>query len=161
MECKQLLTRHRCSSSVASLCMPSRLHAVVQRSIRNSSNSRSPAGACSSPNHISAAVAEHQLLAPGCSPISICPAAPHPQSTLFLVLQMYSESMKDFMVKVIARSGLGQQSTYLPEAINPMFGEEPKNDMATAMLEAKTVMCGAVEDLLSKTGAVRCRAVYA
>lgn len=65
---------------------------------------------------------------------------------------MYSEDMKEFMVKVVGRSGLGQQSTYLPQAINPMFGEEPKNDMATAMLEAKTVMCGAVEDLLNKTG---------
>lgn len=56
------------------------------------------------------------------------------------------------MVKVVERSGLGQKSTYLPKAINPMFGQEPKNDMATAMLEAKAVMCGAVEELLTKTG---------
>lgn len=65
---------------------------------------------------------------------------------------MYSEGTRDFMVKVVSRSGLGQKSTYLPKAINPMFGQEPKNDMATAMLEARTVMCGAVEELLTKTG---------
>jgi hypothetical protein len=46
--------------------------------------------------------------------------------------------------------------TYLPKAINPIHAKEPVNDMATAGLEAKAVMSGAVEDLLAKTGAQRC-----
>ncbi|KAF6265202.1 FAE1/Type III polyketide synthase-like protein-domain-containing protein [Scenedesmus sp. NREL 46B-D3] len=65
---------------------------------------------------------------------------------------MYSEDMKDFMVKVVSRSGLSQKGTYLPKAINPIHAREPINDMATAGLEAKAVMTGAVEDLLAKTG---------
>jgi hypothetical protein len=43
--------------------------------------------------------------------------------------------------------------TYLPKAINPIHAKEPVNDMATAGLEAKAVMGGAVEDLLAKKGA--------
>lgn len=65
---------------------------------------------------------------------------------------MYSEDMKDFMVKVVTRSGLSQKGTYLPPSINPILAKEPHNDMATALKEAQQVMCGAVEELLAKTG---------
>ena len=84
-------------------------------------------------------------------PLELCKTAETGHPLLF-VKQMYDQSTRDGMVKVVSRSGLGQKSTYLPRAINPMFGEEPKNDMTTAMMEAKTVMCGAVEELLTKTG---------
>eukprot|EP00879_Flechtneria_rotunda_P028867 GHRR01031100.1.p1 GENE.GHRR01031100.1~~GHRR01031100.1.p1 ORF type:complete len:243 (-),score=83.47 GHRR01031100.1:164-892(-) len=65
---------------------------------------------------------------------------------------MYSEELRDFMVKVVTRSGLNQSGTFLPAAVNPLLSKEPKYDMATAMEEAKAVMTGAVEDLLAKTG---------
>jgi len=38
-----------------------------------------------------------------------------------LLLQMYSPEMKDFMVKVVSRSGLSQNGTYLPPAIHPQL----------------------------------------
>eukprot|EP00775_Hariotina_reticulata_P006451 gene6451-6680_t len=65
---------------------------------------------------------------------------------------MYSEGMKDFMVKVVERSGLSQSGTYLPAPINPMITPEPRNDITAALQEAKEVMTGAVEELLAKTG---------
>jgi hypothetical protein len=44
-------------------------------------------------------------------------------------------------------------NTYLPAAINPEVNREgPKYDMDTAKKEAEMVMCGAVSDLLEKTG---------
>ena len=70
----------------------------------------------------------------------------------FLILQMYSTEAKDFMVKVLERSGLSSEGTYLPAAIHPQLTPEPKYDMDTAMLEAKMVMTGAVQDLMTKTG---------
>jgi hypothetical protein len=65
---------------------------------------------------------------------------------------MYSEEAKDFLVKVLERSGLSAKGTYLPAAIHPQLSPEPKYDMDTAMLEAKMVMTGAVQDLMDKTG---------
>lgn len=73
---------------------------------------------------------------------------PHPPS----YLQMYSEEVKDFMVKVLEKSGLNPEGTFLPAAINPLLTSEPKNDMATALLEARMVMTGAVGELLEKSG---------
>lgn len=38
--------------------------------------------------------------------------------------QCYSPEMKDFMVKVVQRSGLSQKGTYLPPAIHPEHAAE-------------------------------------
>lgn len=60
---------------------------------------------------------------------------------------------REFVIKVVERSGLNMNGTYLPKAINPALTPDPQNDMATAMTEARMVMCGAVEELLAKSGA--------
>ncbi|KAF8069577.1 KCS2 [Scenedesmus sp. PABB004] len=69
---------------------------------------------------------------------------------------MYSDAAKDFMVKVVTRSGLSSNGTFLPAAINPLLAPEPRHDMATALEEARAVMTGAVEALLAKTGLRAC-----
>jgi hypothetical protein len=66
---------------------------------------------------------------------------------------MYVEENTQFQLKVVKKSGLDVDGTYLPPAIHPSIAEEPKTDMKTAMLEAEMVMGGAVADLLEKTGA--------
>ncbi|KAJ9525632.1 FAE1/Type III polyketide synthase-like protein-domain-containing protein [Haematococcus lacustris] len=65
---------------------------------------------------------------------------------------MYSEDMKDFMLKVFVKSGIGMESTFLPKAIHPKHTSEPTNDMTSAMKEAEMVMGGAFSDLLQRTG---------
>jgi hypothetical protein len=65
---------------------------------------------------------------------------------------MYVEENTQFQLKVVRKSGLDVDGTYLPPAIHPSIADEPKTDMKTAMLEAEMVMCGAVSDLLEKTG---------
>ncbi|KIY93827.1 3-ketoacyl-CoA synthase 5 [Monoraphidium neglectum] len=66
--------------------------------------------------------------------------------------KMYVEENTQFQLKVVRKSGLDVDGTYLPPAIHPSIADEPKTDMKTAMLEAEMVMCGAVSDLLEKTG---------
>lgn len=56
-------------------------------------------------------------------------------------------------LKVVEKSGLNRDGTYLPPAIHPSFAKEPKYDMKTAMVEAEMVMGGVVADVLEKTGA--------
>lgn len=58
-------------------------------------------------------------------------------------------------LKVVEKSGLNRDGTYLPPAIHPTFAKEPKYDMKTAMVEAEMVMGGVVADLLEKTGAFK------
>jgi 3-ketoacyl-CoA synthase len=60
----------------------------------------------------------------------------------------YSEENLEFLKKITERSGLGQK-TYLPEALwrLPM-----KPSLADARKEAETVMFGAIDELLEKTG---------
>lgn len=70
----------------------------------------------------------------------------------FLLLQMYVEENAQFQLKVVEKSGLNRDGTYLPPAIHPTFAKEPKYDMKTAMVEAEMVMGGVVADLLEKTG---------
>lgn len=65
---------------------------------------------------------------------------------------MYVEENTQFQLKVVKKSGLDVDGTYLPPAIHPSIADEPKTDMKTAMLEAEMVMGGAVSDLLEKTG---------
>lgn len=61
---------------------------------------------------------------------------------MFCVLQL----------KVVEKSGLNRDGTFLPPAIHPSFAKEPKYDMKTAMVEAEMVMGGVVADVLEKTG---------
>lgn len=56
------------------------------------------------------------------------------------------------MIKIFDRSGINPHGTYLPWNINPLCTTTPKNGMDVAMEEARMVMCGAVSDLLAKTG---------
>lgn len=65
---------------------------------------------------------------------------------------MYIEENTQFQIKVLNKSGLDKDGTYLPPAIHPSLAAEPKTDMKTSMLEAEMVMGGAVADLLEKTG---------
>lgn len=67
-------------------------------------------------------------------------------------MQMYVEENAQFQLKVVEKSGLNRDGTYLPPAIHPTYAKEPKYDMKTAMVEAEMVMGGVVADLLEKTG---------
>ena len=67
--------------------------------------------------------------------------------------QMYVEENTQFQLKVVSKSGLDLDGTYLPPAIHPSIADEPKTDMKTAMLEAEMVMGAAVSEVLEKTGA--------
>lgn len=66
---------------------------------------------------------------------------------------MYVEENAQFQLKVVEKSGLHRDGTFLPPAIHPSYAKEPKYDMKTAMIEAEMVMGGTVADLLEKTGA--------
>jgi hypothetical protein len=72
---------------------------------------------------------------------------------------MYIEENTQFQLKVVKKSGLDVDGTYLPPAIHPSIADEPKTDMKTAMLEAEMVMGGAVSDLLEKTGALHAKSM--
>jgi len=67
-------------------------------------------------------------------------------------LGLFPQDQAEFMLRVAERSGLGFNATYWPPAINPMVNPILRNDMATAMVEAEMVMCGAVQELLDRTG---------
>ncbi|KAK6929882.1 3-Oxoacyl-[acyl-carrier-protein (ACP)] synthase III, C-terminal [Dillenia turbinata] len=60
----------------------------------------------------------------------------------------FTEENLAFQKKILERSGLGQK-TYLPEAVLKV---PPNPCMAEARKEAETVMFGAVDELLAKTG---------
>lgn len=79
---------------------------------------------------------------------------PLSMSIVATVPQMYVEENAQFQLKVVEKSGLNRDGTYLPPAIHPTFAKEPKYDMKTAMIEAEMVMGGVVSDLLEKTGIV-------
>jgi len=98
-----------------------------------------PPAVCSAPTHLLLHTT-HTLLTNNQCPL-------HP------LLQMYVEENTQFQIKVLEKSGLDRDGTYLPPAIHPSIAKEPKTDMKTAMLEAEMVMGGAVGDLLEKTGA--------
>ncbi len=58
-----------------------------------------------------------------------------------------------FTERVHDKSGLGRYATYLPRAIHPVLAEgKPRTDLDAAMVECQTVMCGALDGLLKKTG---------
>lgn len=59
----------------------------------------------------------------------------------------------DFCYKIVERSGLSENGTYLPKAIHPKYNcVHPKTSINDAMEEAKMVTCGAIEGLLKKQG---------
>ncbi|KAL6765858.1 FAE1/Type III polyketide synthase-like protein-domain-containing protein [Haematococcus lacustris] len=59
----------------------------------------------------------------------------------------------NFMYRVFKRSGLGEDSTYLPASLNPgLCGGQPRTGLVEAATEAQLVLCGALEGLLAKTG---------
>lgn len=60
----------------------------------------------------------------------------------------FSDENLAFQKKILERSGLGQK-TYLPEAV---LRVPPNPCMAEARKEAETVMFGAIDELLGKTG---------
>lgn len=60
----------------------------------------------------------------------------------------FTEENLAFQKKILERSGLGQK-TYLPEAV---LRVPPNPCMAEARKEAETVMFGAIDELLAKTG---------
>lgn len=62
------------------------------------------------------------------------------------------EEIKRFMFKVMQQSGLSLTGTYLPANINPMITTEPKCDDRSSLEEARTVMGGAVQELLDRSG---------
>ncbi|KAL6763254.1 FAE1/Type III polyketide synthase-like protein-domain-containing protein [Haematococcus lacustris] len=66
--------------------------------------------------------------------------------------EMFSEDVRDFMLKVFVKSGVGMANTFLPKAIHPKHTTQPINDMASAMVEAEMVMGGCLSELLQQTG---------
>ncbi|WIA34976.1 hypothetical protein OEZ86_013257 [Tetradesmus obliquus] len=66
--------------------------------------------------------------------------------------QECKEENYEFISKVFTRSGISPCGTYLPAWINPIHTKEPKYDMDTAKKEAEMTMCGALSELLEKTG---------
>lgn len=59
----------------------------------------------------------------------------------------------DFCYKIISKSGLSENGTYLPKSIHPKYNcIKPKTSMDDAMEEAKMVIPGAVEGLLKRQG---------
>ena len=53
---------------------------------------------------------------------------------------MYSEDVRDFMMKIFVKSGISPHGTFLPPAIHPSHTKDPKSDMDSAMKEAEMVM---------------------
>lgn len=65
---------------------------------------------------------------------------------------VYSDDKRDFLLKIATKSGIDMEGSFLPAWLNPHFCDAPKNDMDTARKEAEMVMCGAVSEVLDKTG---------
>jgi hypothetical protein len=79
-------------------------------------------------------------------------ASPSPRCAAPRAPQDFIQERSEFLDKVNSKSGLDPNGTYLPPAVNPTVSKDYTIDMKTAMLEAETVMGGAVADVLEKTG---------
>jgi 3-ketoacyl-CoA synthase len=66
--------------------------------------------------------------------------------------ELYSPEKVEFVDKLLSRTGIDPEGTYLPPWLNPEYTNSPKTDMETALKEAHMVMGGAVSELLDKTG---------
>ena len=71
------------------------------------------------------------------------------------MLQDCKDENYDFITKVFERSGISPTASFLPAWIHPANTKDPKHDMDSAKKEAEMTMCGAVADLLEKTGEKR------
>lgn len=58
---------------------------------------------------------------------------------------MYSEDVEEFMMKVLRKSGLSTDGTYLPACIHPCLTKDPRHDLEEGRKEAEMVMFGAVQ----------------
>ncbi|GLC40215.1 3-ketoacyl-CoA synthase 11 [Pleodorina starrii] len=65
---------------------------------------------------------------------------------------MYSEEMKEFLWKVLLKSGLSAETTYLPPAVHPCHVAQPQTDIPAALAEARQVLTGAADELFQRTG---------
>ncbi|PNW84282.1 hypothetical protein CHLRE_04g228150v5 [Chlamydomonas reinhardtii] len=63
---------------------------------------------------------------------------------------MYSEGIKDFLWKVLLKSGLSTETTFLPKAVHPCHTRLPDSTVPTALEEARVVMVGAIDELLGR-----------
>lgn len=54
------------------------------------------------------------------------------------------------MAKVLVKSGLGLETTYLPPGVNPLVSEKPQTDVNMSNAEAEMVMQGCVTELLER-----------
>lgn len=61
----------------------------------------------------------------------------------------------DFNYKIMLKSGLSDNGTYLPKAIHPVYNcESPITHLAAGMEECRMVVCGAMEGLMKRAGTV-------
>eukprot|EP00877_Chromochloris_zofingiensis_P010096 jgi/Chrzof1/533/Cz01g19090.t1_LCKAS2 len=59
----------------------------------------------------------------------------------------------DFNYKIMLKSGLSDNGTYLPKAIHPVYNcESPITHLAAGMEECRMVVCGAMEGLMKRAG---------
>jgi len=64
----------------------------------------------------------------------------------------WTPELEAFGMGLLEKTGIDPEGSYLPPAVNPLLTDTPRNDIDSAMEEARMVMCGAVQDLLTKTG---------
>ncbi|KAG2486089.1 hypothetical protein HYH03_015290 [Edaphochlamys debaryana] len=60
--------------------------------------------------------------------------------------------MKDFLWKVLLKSGLSPETTYLPKAVHPCHVRAPDMSIPAALAEARMVIFGAVDELRERIG---------
>jgi hypothetical protein len=56
------------------------------------------------------------------------------------------------MGRVFVKSGISPITTYLPACVHPKFVPFPRTSLDLAREEAEMVMCGAINELLERTG---------
>lgn len=66
--------------------------------------------------------------------------------------QLYMPETERLATKVLEKSGLSPNCTYLPPAVHPCHTPEPDFSHGATHYEAEMVMLGAVQEVLDKTG---------
>lgn len=67
-------------------------------------------------------------------------------STLTLPMQLFSEEDIDFHRRILERSGLEADGTFLPATLNPRLAQgQPRTDINSAMDELRLTVVGAAE----------------
>jgi len=67
-----------------------------------------------------------------------------------------SQQQRDFIIKVFKLVGMSPHRTYLPPWVNPQHINSPETSMDRAHEEALVTVVGTVQELLDKTGVLRC-----